>query len=298
MLIPNVFQIKKSLIPFAGKGVFAAKNFKEGDLVAISPTVVLPKFDVANIGSDRRTIIQNYCIAHPDVAHVVLFPFGLGSMANHAVPMKANMKLEWHWWNEEEKERKMSSTAYELGDSPFVQLDIAYKATRDISDGEELTYDYGNDWAEAWTDHLANLNQWYCETYVTLCPEACCLFSTPRHSIYSSFLLHHSFPSLHHSFTSPLHPPPPYSSLNSIHLPSTLLSASRPFSFLLVPSRPFSPLLSPSLPFSSLLSASLPFSSLLSASSRYLESAIRDAAENDHIPPDQLVEGAERPRVS
>ena len=159
-------QVKKSLIPFAGKGIFAAQDFKHGDIVTVSPTFVLPKEGVMNIGNDGVTLVQNYCLASPDVANIAFFPFGLGAVANHASPAEANMVLEWHWWNAEDKEKKMQSTANDLSLAPFAQLDIAYRATRDIIEGEELTYDYGVEWADAWAYHLASLNQWHINSSV------------------------------------------------------------------------------------------------------------------------------------
>ena len=123
--------------------------------------MILPKDGATDIGIGRHDVIQNYCIASPDVTNIVFFPFGLGAMANHAGSDKANMKLQWYWWNEEEKERKMSTTAADLKDAQFAQLDIAYIALRDISEGEKLMYDYGDVWAQSWMEHLASLNQWY-----------------------------------------------------------------------------------------------------------------------------------------
>ena len=161
-------QVKKSHIPLAGKGLFAVKDFKMGDTLTVSPTLILPKDQVSNVGIELKDVIQNYCIASPDVLNIVFYPFGLGAMANHASAIKgtANMKLEWYWWNEEEKEIKMNTSAADLESKKFAQLDIAYIALRDIYAGEELTYDYGDDWAQSWTNHLASLNQWYINTAV------------------------------------------------------------------------------------------------------------------------------------
>ena len=128
--------------------------------MTVSPTLILPKDGVADIGIGRHDVIQNYCIASPDVSNIVFFPFGLGAMANHAESDKANMKLQWYWWNEDEKERKMSTSAADLKAAQFAQLDIAYIALRDISEGEELTYNYGEAWAQSWMEHLARLSQW------------------------------------------------------------------------------------------------------------------------------------------
>ena len=128
--------------------------------MTVSPTLILPKDGVADIGNGTHDVIQNYCIASPDVTNIVFFPIGLGAIANHAGSNKANMKLQWYWWNEEEKQRKMSTSAENLKDAQFAQLDIAYIARRDIFAGEELMYDYGEAWAQSWMEHLASLNQW------------------------------------------------------------------------------------------------------------------------------------------
>jgi hypothetical protein len=126
---------------------------------------VLPKNEVVDIGIGSKNVIQNYCIASNKV-DIALFPFGLGAIANHAKSDNSNMVLEWYWWNEEEKVNKMKSSTTDLSKAPFAQLDIAYRATRDIFEGEELTYDYGEDWAEAWANHLANLNQWHINSII------------------------------------------------------------------------------------------------------------------------------------
>jgi SET domain len=151
--------VKKSLIPYAGKGLFAMKNFKAGEVVTISPTMVMPKEQVERMSRETDSIFQNYCIASPDVSSIVLFPFGLSGIANHARANKANMEMEWHWWSE--NEMLMNASAEDLSRAAFAQLDIAFRAKVDILEGTELTYDYGDDWADAWANYLGELNQWH-----------------------------------------------------------------------------------------------------------------------------------------
>jgi hypothetical protein len=153
--------VKKSLIPSAGKGLFAARNFKAGEVVTISPTMVMPKEQIEKISVETDTILQNYCIASPDVSSIVLFPFGLSGIANHARAEKANMEMEWHWWSEDERENKMNASAEDLSGAAFAQLDIAFRAKVDILEGTELAYDYGDEWADAWANYLGELNQWH-----------------------------------------------------------------------------------------------------------------------------------------
>jgi hypothetical protein len=123
--------------------------------------MVLPKEQVERMSLETDTVIQNYCIASADVSSIVLFPFGLSGIANHARTGLANMEMEWHWWSEEEKENKMSASAEDLSSAAFAQLDIAFRATVDIWEGAELTFDYGDEWADAWVSYLGQMNQWH-----------------------------------------------------------------------------------------------------------------------------------------
>jgi hypothetical protein len=136
------------------------RNFYAGEIVTISPTMILPKERVERMSLETDTVIQNYCIASADVSSIVLFPFGLSGMANHARAGHANMEMEWHWWSEEEKEKKMSASAEDLSSAAFAQLDIAFRATVDIWEGTELTFDYGDEWADAWVSYLGQMNLW------------------------------------------------------------------------------------------------------------------------------------------
>lgn len=159
-------------MPFAGRGLFASRNFVKGEIVSISPLLLLPKDEVAEVGTYSDSVLQNYCIASPD-SGFVLFPLGLGSLANHAMEL-ANMELEIFWWesthptDDVDKMRIQMSTLAELSQEKFAQLDIAYRATRDIHEGEELTYNYGEGWVNSWASHLAEVNDWLVETAVTV----------------------------------------------------------------------------------------------------------------------------------
>jgi hypothetical protein len=161
--------VAKSTLPFAGRGLFASRNFVKGEMVSISPVLLLPKDEVAELASYSDSVLQNYCIASSD-SNIVLLPLGLGALANHAMAGTANVKLEIFWWeslhpnDDIDKMRKLNSTLVELSQEKFAQLDIAYRATRDIHEGEEVTYDYGEDWINSWATHLAKLNDWLVET--------------------------------------------------------------------------------------------------------------------------------------
>ena len=158
----------KSTLPYAGRGLFASRDFAKDEIVSISPVLLLPKDEVAELGSYSDSVLQNYCIASPD-SNVVLLPLGLGALANHAMAAMANMELEIFWWHSTDdidKMRKLNSTLIELSQERFAQLDIAYRATRDIHEGEEVTYDYGEGWINSWATHLAEVNDWLVDTAV------------------------------------------------------------------------------------------------------------------------------------
>jgi hypothetical protein len=162
-------KVAKSTLPFAGRGLFASRNFMKGEIVSISPVLLLPKDEVAELGGHSDSVLQNYCIASPD-SSVVLLPLGLGALANHAMAGTANMELEVFWWeffhpnDDIDKMRKLKSTLVELSQEKFAQLDIAYRATRNIHEGEEVTYDYGEGWINSWATHLAEVNDWLVDT--------------------------------------------------------------------------------------------------------------------------------------
>jgi hypothetical protein len=135
------------------------RNFKAGEIVTISPTMVMPKEQVERMSLETDSVIQNYCIASGSVSSIVLFPFGLSGVANHARIGQANMKMEWHWWSE--NEIWMNASAENLSGAAFAPLDIAFRATVDIWEGTELTFDYGEEWADAWVSYLGQLNLWH-----------------------------------------------------------------------------------------------------------------------------------------
>ena len=73
--------VKQSSIPLAGKGVFAKKNFKKGDVINISPVIPLPKHTID--ATSHSSVLINYCIvSKQDNVDVALLPIGLGSMMN------------------------------------------------------------------------------------------------------------------------------------------------------------------------------------------------------------------------
>lgn len=155
----NVF-VGDSHLRMAGKGLFASKKFTKGEVIYVSPVLTLPTDEVVAASDD--SVLVNYCIASAN-SRIALLPIGLGALTNHQSPKYANMDIDWleDSFDSEAVQKKLNKTVDELLSSKYASLDIAYRATRDIDVGEELTISYGDEWATAWSNYLAALVQWY-----------------------------------------------------------------------------------------------------------------------------------------
>lgn len=142
----------------AGLGIFASRSFKGGEDITVSPALVLPRTTVEEL--QITSLLQNYCIA-TDESEIVLLPIGSSVIANHA--MNPNMKIAWHRWSTDapnKLENILARNVSELTSSRFTELDIVWRASRDIAMGEELTFDYGESWVNAFATYLAEYAIW------------------------------------------------------------------------------------------------------------------------------------------
>lgn len=151
-------EVKKSGIYNAGRGLFARRRFSAGDLVTLSPALVLPMKRLRDAAP--HSVVLNYAIS-PNDSDVAILPFGRGAMANHGEAGQFNLQLQWH-------DREMgtagagpngSSTGKdELQQSDAAPVYVSYVATRDIATGDELTLHYGKAWEQAWTQYARRMN--------------------------------------------------------------------------------------------------------------------------------------------
>lgn len=156
-----------SVIPMAGKGIFSKLAYKKGDIVSITPVLTLPKHIVEN--QVPSCVLINYCIGEGGRdSDVVLLPLTLAAMFNHG-GVSANVAMDWYSWSDQESlDKALNMTPDTLVSSPFAQLDLAYRATRDIAVGEELLLFYGEAWERSWVAHLAGLEKWLASGDTTL----------------------------------------------------------------------------------------------------------------------------------
>jgi SET domain len=171
--------VQPSTIPVAGRGAFAKRDLPAGSIVAPVPLIHLPNrkvlnmyaaSSVLNIETDQferdptqpihQQLLLNYCFGHGD-STLLLCPYGIvSSLINHApadaeVGPTANVKIVWsnkttahpEW---RDKPIEEWAYAYQTG------LGFEYVALRDIAAGEEVFVDYGNEWQQAWDEHVEN----------------------------------------------------------------------------------------------------------------------------------------------
>jgi hypothetical protein len=144
-----------SELPFAGKGVFAERRFKEGEIVTISPALAMPRFSIAELG--ESSLLQNYCITE-DRSAVCLLPIGAAGMINHHE--NPNAIMEWYEWPSlatGKIKEQLALNMTEILSKPYTELYLGYRALRNISQGEELTINYGRAWTNDWSQYLTHL---------------------------------------------------------------------------------------------------------------------------------------------
>lgn len=111
------FELKDT--PKMGRGVFATKDYKIGDIIESCPTLVFNNYDVKNR-------VRDYIFDANDIngkKNQKIFPFGYCSLINHSKP---NQNCTWKI-----KDDNSILTMY---------------ATKKIKRGEEILTNYGNNY--------------------------------------------------------------------------------------------------------------------------------------------------------
>lgn len=134
--------IGPSEIPSAGQGVFSAVDVPKGGLVTVTPALIHHREMVMA----TQSLLINYLVVSSK-SNVTLLPYGAIGMVNHG-GAEANAKMEWFFWDGDDSALKKSPE--QLFASQATQVFLAYRAIKDIHQGEEITIDYGDKWEEQW----------------------------------------------------------------------------------------------------------------------------------------------------
>jgi len=158
-----------STLPQAGRGAFAQRRFAKGSIVTGTPLLFTHSEDYFRIYDgdwyEKRATPQienffgyqlalNYCWRH--WSSVLYFcPYGYEVNHINHNQTQANVRMEWardgflghqaHWLTKHPLAMKDKYT-------PGLFMNIV--ATRDIDPGEEIFLDYGDDWEDAWHEHV------------------------------------------------------------------------------------------------------------------------------------------------
>ena len=159
MCMDNI-AVKASTLPHAGRGAFASRAMKSGDLVAPAPLIVIK--DKSSFHENELLLNYMFEIEGTKMAFV---PYGEGvTFINHS--KKPNVGLRWS------SSKFHQAGLLELTQSSFEKkvwpgaLIVEVVALRLIRPGEELFLNYGATWEQAWTEHVAHWKPSDIENYV------------------------------------------------------------------------------------------------------------------------------------
>ena len=152
-----------SLLPDAGLGGFSQHFLKAGDIVVPAPMVHILDRNVLSLYDKDGTktgdqLILNYCLGHPE-STMLLCPNTNVILVNHcssrSPQCRPNAKLQWAG-NDPISDAWRKKTLEEISNEPHRGLGMELVALRDIQIGEEVTMDYGKEWEDAWSKHVAS----------------------------------------------------------------------------------------------------------------------------------------------
>lgn len=161
--------VKPSTLRQAGRGAFARKGIREGEIVAPMPLIHLPYrkvLDMYEISSESGQfeanleaknnvqLLTNYCMGHNE-STMLLCPYGtLSNHVNHNQTL-VNTKLVWASPNSSNHNPYWLKTPMkDLLKKEYANLAMNLVATRNIEPDEEIFLDYGDEWEEAWQRHV------------------------------------------------------------------------------------------------------------------------------------------------
>ena len=101
-----------------GRGVFATRPIRAGELIEEAPVVVMPPDEIADL---KKTVMTEYCFLWGEDEHAAAVMLSVCSLCNHSYLPNATF------------------------DRRFAAGTIAFLALRDIAAGEEITINYNGD---------------------------------------------------------------------------------------------------------------------------------------------------------
>jgi hypothetical protein len=166
----------------AGRGAFATRALKRGEIIAPSPMLHIANKDLLNMYKIQtvlgeaaalpeynksqpmgQQLLLNYCFGHPE-SSLLLFPLGshVASINHHPAGLTPNAYITWS------KDKSIPNqhdyhdvSVQELAKVNRIVIVMKVVALRDIAKGEEIFLDYGQEWQDAWNTHYDKWTQTY-----------------------------------------------------------------------------------------------------------------------------------------
>jgi len=162
-----------SQIPNAGRGAFANRDIKYGEIITITPLIHIAdknlltmypiefelndEMDGAELvysqrdGPIGKQILLNYAFGHPESSMVFVPTAPQVTLINND-GKSANAIVKWAESDDPltNPEEYLNFSVEQMAEVKESVLVMKVVATRDISEGEEITLDYGNSWETAW----------------------------------------------------------------------------------------------------------------------------------------------------
>ena len=183
--------MKTSQNPKAGRGAFAQRPIRKGEIIVPAPTLQVTDKDAMTIppfavvekdgSSDNnnpgKQLMLNYCFGH-DESSLLLCPYSNALLLNHCSSRRPDLhscfnnddtgnnntspNAEYRWSESWDNGQTLEWLAKDIEDIKAhegrVPLSFDIVATRNIEAGEELFLDYGAKWEAQWDRHLQD---WY-----------------------------------------------------------------------------------------------------------------------------------------
>lgn len=149
----------KSTLPHAGQGAFAQYFMHKGDVIMPAPLLQIIDRQALHLW-DQETgqrvndqLLLNYCFGHAQ-STLLLCPYTQLVLVNHSKSPNAEIRWSRGWDPTSDAWRRMNLE--EIAKQPGRGLAFELVALRDILPGEEVFIDYGEEWENAWNDHVKN----------------------------------------------------------------------------------------------------------------------------------------------
>lgn len=164
-----------STLSQAGRGAFASRFLPVETVVAHVPLIHvsdrgrLTMYQLETRSNHRKPsrskgllghqILLNYCYGHGE-STLLLCPYGpMVSYVNHNAT-QANVKLRWaDPQRGNHMPELLGNSIEQLDTNATAKLAFELVALRDIDPGEEIFLDYGEEWEQAWQEHIAKWHQ-------------------------------------------------------------------------------------------------------------------------------------------